>query len=97
MRSRTISPEIPAFATADQAIDLALAGIEHKQDPDDLAISGMQLEVIRAPSDIRVQRDDNPIMRAARTMGGMTFEYQSVVLHDPEHPLHVDGGLASAA
>jgi hypothetical protein len=33
-----------------------------------------------------VQRDDNPIMRAARTMGGMTFEYQSVVLHDPEHP-----------
>jgi hypothetical protein len=21
-------------------------------------------------------------------MGGMTFEYQSVVLHDPEHPLH---------
>jgi hypothetical protein len=34
-------------------------------------------------------------MRAARTMGGMTFEYQSVVLHDPEHPLHercVDAG-----
>src|SRR6478736_802580 len=40
--------------------DLAVAGIEHEQDPDDLAIPGVQLEMIRAPSDIRVQRDDNP-------------------------------------
>ena len=77
--------------------DLAVAGIEHEQDPDDLAIPGVQLEMIRAPSDIRVQRDDNPIMRAVRTTGGMAFECQSVVLHDPEHPLHVDRGLASAA
>src|SRR3954447_12161197 len=68
-----------------------------RTNPDDLAIPGMQLEVIRAPLDIRVQRDDNPIMCAARTTGGMAFECQSVVPHDPEHPLHVDRGLASVA
>src|SRR3954453_7528517 len=34
---------------------------------------------------LRVQRDDKPIMRAARTTGGMAFECQSVVLHhDPD-------------
>src|SRR3954447_3901404 len=57
----------------------------------------MQFEVIGAPSDIRVQSDDNPVMRAARATGGMAFECQPVVLHDAEHPLHVDRWPSNAA
>jgi hypothetical protein len=54
IRSRTISPEIPADADL-PGHDLAIAGTDSEQHTQDLAITAGGLEVIGAPGDVRAQ------------------------------------------
>ncbi len=57
--------------------DLAVAGIQYDEDTDLLAISGMDLQMVRAPAHVRAKRDDDAVMGAARTMRGMAFQRQA--------------------
>ena len=69
IRSRTISPEMPA----EVASQLAIAGIDSKQHTHDLAITTGELEVIGAPADVRAQCNHDAVMRAPWPAAGMPF------------------------
>ena len=50
--------------------DLAIAGIQDEEDANDLAVSGMDFQMIRTPPDVRAQRNDDAVMDAAGTPCG---------------------------
>lgn len=77
--------------------DLAVAGIQHEEDAHDLAAASMDLEMVRAPSHIRAKRDDDAVMRPTGPVRRMGFQRQAVMLHDPQHPLGIDGRQAFGA
>jgi hypothetical protein len=67
-----------------------VAGIEHEEDAHDLAVAGMDLQMVRAPSNVRAQRDDDAVMRSAGPLGSMALQRQAVMLHDSQHTFDVD-------
>lgn len=56
--------------------DFAIAGIDDEEDTHHFAAAGVNLKVVRAPSEVRAESRDDAIMGSARPPGGMTLERQ---------------------
>ena len=72
------------------ADDLAVVAIESEGDADDLAVPAGELQRVRAPADVRADRDHLAVMLAGRPAAGVALEKQAVLLHQAVDALGVD-------
>src|ERR1700745_3061231 len=74
--------------------DFPIASVDGEQDPEELAIAASELEMIRAPTDIRAQGDHDTVVGASWPADSVPLQGQFIDLHDPQHSLGIDCWLA---
>ena len=97
IRSRTISPEMPAVVADQAMISRSQASMANRMRT--MAPSRQcDLEMVGAPTDVGAQRDHDAVVGSARPAGGVALQGQTGIgLQDAEHALAVDGRLALGA
>jgi hypothetical protein len=74
-----------------------IAGIEHEDHTDGLAIPARHFKHIRTPPEIRAERADHAVVRALSPGTRVATQQQAVLLHEPVHALMIHGRLAERA
>lgn len=76
---------------------LAIMGVDGEGYPHRLAVPAADLQPIRGPALVRGRGDHTALVGAHGSPARVALEEQAVPLHQAEHPLVVQGGLASGA